>query len=432
MNRLIIFICALALAFSGQAYAGKGTRNAAIIGLVGIGAYQLGKHNERNKHRAPRYSRAYARSPMEQAFRSQSRFIRRQLQTQLQEKGYYRSYIDGAWGRGTSGAFEGYAADTGNTHLLTTASGAGEIMKMLLSPEQGQGVVETEVGTATVPGRSVESEELDDLADAVVEKTANPEELKDLQQKMGIADQQITLLNAVLRVQMKAGQQDQFAMAKTQVLKSRIAAIENFRSQVAAAIRERHGNTSTLAGPNMGMSSSKVSGIYPKIPYYLPGTSELGEMRVAPRVTDKGFLIYDLNFMEINEGYERVGETISMPGFDMADMMFGLKKTHEWSAIAQEKGVRQKHEKVAICFPESMCADERAGNSTTEVIFMLSQDGSTGAKIQRNNGSSATGYEFSMESALLLASYLDYMKKEGEADYTSGTVSKSDLDTMFK
>jgi len=433
MNRLIIFVCALALAFSSQAYAGKGARNAAVLGLVGIGAYQLGKQSERNKRRAPRYSRAYARSPMEQAFRSQSRYIREQLQTQLQEKGYYRSYIDGAWGRGTRSAFEGYATDTGNTHLLTTAGGAGEIMKLLLNPEEGQGVVESEVGTATVPGKSVETEELDDLADAVVDRTANPQELQDLQQKIGIADQQLTLLNEVLRVQMKDGdQQDPFAMAKIQVLKSRIAAIDNFRGQVAAAIEDRQGRATALAGPNMGASATKVSSIYPKIPYYLPGTTELGEMRVAPRVTDKGFLIYDLNFMEINDGYERVSETISMPGFDMADMMLGLKKTHDWSVVAQEKGVRQKHEKVAICFPESMCKDNRAGNSSTEVVFMLNQDGSTGAKIQRNSGNSVSGYDFSLESALLLSSYLDYMKKVGEADYTSGTVSNADLDTMFK
>ncbi|MEJ2528999.1 MAG: hypothetical protein P8Z39_02655 [Gammaproteobacteria bacterium] len=41
-------------------------------------------------------------------------------------------------------------------------------------------------------------------------------------------------------------------------------------------------------------------------------------------------------------------------------------------------------------------------------------------------------WKIPLESALLLSSYMDYMKQVGEAEYGAGTMKNADLDEMFK
>jgi len=404
MNKLIVFVCALALAFSSQTYAGKGARNAAILGIVGIGAYQLGKHSERNKRRAPRYSRAYARSPMEQAFKSQSRHVRKQLQIKLQEKELYHSYIDGYWGRGTRTALESFATETGKTHLLTTESGANEFMRFLLSPEDSHTSISdsgsgsssdmgggsysdsgsssgmgggsysdsgssSDTGGGSYMGSSSGADSMaggvtgaDDLAgtdvnadmgaDIDVNRRDDSEELAQIKQKLDLVSQQLSLLKEVLRVQgSQGGQQNSFHQAEIEALNKRIAAIEDFQKQTISDVQMRSDRNFRTADLNLSAPSVQASKIYPKIPYYVPETDDLGEMWIAPRVTNRGGLIYDFNFMEPGGAAENVRETISMPAVDMADLMYGIEKAHEWSDVAKQKAVRQKHEKVAVCFP---------------------------------------------------------------------------------
>ena len=48
----------------------------------------------------------------------------------------------------------------------------------------------------------------------------------------------------------------------------------------------------------LNMSSFKASETFPKIPVYVPGTNEIGEMLTIPRVTDEGFLVYRLDFLD--------------------------------------------------------------------------------------------------------------------------------------
>ncbi|MCP3668871.1 MAG: hypothetical protein GY814_00225 [Gammaproteobacteria bacterium] len=423
MNKLIIFVCALALAFSSQAYAGKGARNAAILGLVGIGAYQLGKQSEKNKRRAPRRSYAYARSPMERAFKGQSRYIRKQVQVRLRDEGLYRSYIDGYWGRGTRSALEGYAAQSGKTHLLTTDSGANELMGMLLSPEVGQQLV--------VPEMKAEPASASSQPEATTAVSAA--DLEDIKKSLDIVNQQLSLLREVLRVQqMDSSQPNPFKRAKIDALKARINAIESLQSKAISEAEVVHNVTLGTATNTQGVTASKAAHIFPKIPYFSPGSDEMGEMWVAPHVTDTGLLIYDFNFMDTGAEFDKIRETISLQSAEMAEIMYGIEKIHGWSDIALEKGVRRRHEKVATCFPDSMCSDKRVGNSSTEMVFMLYEDGSTAAKMQRNKGTFISGYNFSIDSALLLSSYLDFMKKEGEAEYSSATMSNTELDDMFK
>ncbi len=417
MKRWIVFISILALICASPAYAGKATR-AAVLGL--IGGYAIGKYTSRPTQASPRYrtQRHYA-SPMEQAFKTQSRFIRRQLQARLQEKGFYYSSIDGAWGPGTRSAFESYATNSGKTHLLTTYAGANEMMRALLSPEEAQQYTVTEE-----PADSAATDDAGDVPqDVVQETTPDPEVVK---KKLKIADDQLALLNEVLQVEMMQGGSGQFQKDKVNAVKARIAAIEAFKGQSVSDAGATVGATVMPAS----LSGKKVAGIFPLIPFYSPGSGQVGELEVAPQATGKG-VVYKFKFVQHLDGAGEASNTMSINSADIEHINHGISKSHEWSGLAKKKGLRQLHQKVASCFPENMCEDENSG-TPTKVLFMLYEDGSTAAKLQQKSSDTIIGYNFSIDSALLLASYLDYMKSKGEAEYSVGTMTDADLDSVFK
>lgn len=127
MKKYIAIFCVLAFVSSNQAYAGKSARNV-LLGVaagVAIGTL-LNKSHTKSKS---------DRSIMAGAYRNQSEFIRKQLQIKLSERGLYNSKIDGQWGPGTRTAFQTFAEESGNIHLLTSSEGANELMNLLLSPE---------------------------------------------------------------------------------------------------------------------------------------------------------------------------------------------------------------------------------------------------------------------------------------------------------
>ena len=160
MNRWTTFICVLALAGASPVYAAHHSSHysshysrhysdhhsrhysrhnshrgsAAALGFIGglvVGSVMNGPALPPRtvvRYVAP----SYVASPMEQAFISQNGFIRRQLQARLQDMGFYYSYIDGAWGPGTQGAFENFAASSGQTYLLTSYAGTNELIRRLL------------------------------------------------------------------------------------------------------------------------------------------------------------------------------------------------------------------------------------------------------------------------------------------------------------
>jgi peptidoglycan hydrolase-like protein with peptidoglycan-binding domain len=355
---------------------------------------------------------------MEQAFRTQSRFIRQQLQAKLQEKGFYQSYVDGAWGPGTRGAFDSFAMSVSKTHLLTSYTGANELMRMLLSEEEVEqlSVVDesTQVGTA----ENVDAA----LDESTVQPTQDPEAV---QKKLRIADEQLSLLNEVLRIQVMEDDSGDFYKDKVKALKARISVIEAFRGQSASDAGSTVGATSMP----VSLSGAKVARIYPLIPYYTPGSGQVGELQVAPRATGKG-VVYDFKFIQHVSGSDDASNTISINSSDIGQLNYGIKKSYEWSEVAKKKGLRQLHQKAASCFPKSMCDDE--SGTPTKVMFMLYEDGSTAAKIQQKGSNTVFGYNLSIEAALLLSSYLDYMKGKGEAEYSVGTMTDADLNNVFK
>ena len=78
-----------------------------------------------------------------------------------------------------------------------------------------------------------------------------------------------------------------------------------------------------------------------------------------------------------------------------------------------------------------MCGRSVVGNTSTDIIFMLYEDGSTAAKIQQNKGRFKSGYNVSVESGLLLAAYSDYMIEIGPKEFEAATMTDAELDAVF-
>jgi hypothetical protein len=182
------------------------------------------------------------------------------------------------------------------------------------------------------------------------------------------------------------------------------------------------------------LTARKASEIYPKIPYYIPGTSETGEFWVEPAVSDRGELQFGFKFVDTNSPVEKVRENIEMSLPEIEDAQKALFKLQAWSEIAHQQKLRRNYEKRVTCFPVSECPPdgERVdGKASTEIRFNVYEDGSTAGRIQRNKGVFVEGYNVSIDSAMLLQAYLSHVIKEAKIEFKSGTEDKKALDDLF-
>ena len=183
------------------------------------------------------------------------------------------------------------------------------------------------------------------------------------------------------------------------------------------------------------LTARKASEIYPKIPYYIPGTNETGEFWVEPSVLDSGALQFGFKFVDTTASVERVRETIEMSLPEIEDAQKALFKLHAWSEIAHQQKLRRNYEKRVTCFPISECPPDGEridGKASTEIRFEVYEDGSTAGRIQRNKGLFVEGYNVSIDSAMLLQAYLFHVIKEARIEFKSGTQDKKALDDLFR
>ena len=141
--------------------------------------------------------------------------------------------------------------------------------------------------------------------------------------------------------------------------------------------------------------------------------------------------MYDFNFVDNSSEFSNIKETISLSANDIPLVSKALVKVNKWSDQALEKNLRRRFEKSAVCFPEQMCGQNKVGNTSTDIMFMLYEDGATAAKIQQNKGRFKSGYNVSIESGLLLAAYTDYMIEVGSKEFEAATMTDAELDAVF-
>lgn len=227
--------------------------------------------------------------------------------------------------------------------------------------------------------------------------------------------------------------------AKDEPSKRKLATVDERLDEIRSLIRsieiETEGEYGTPIRPtnaNLGVTAAKASEVFPRVPYYIPGTEEIGELWIKPHVTNEGILMYDFNFVAAQSDFDKIKDTIEMTSENVRSVSEALVKVTEWSDKALSQGLRRHYEKSAICFPMAMCGKTEAGNNSAEVIFVVYEDGSTAARLQENKGKFRSGYNVSIESGLLLAAYMDYMAEIGEKEFEANTMTDTDLDALFE
>ena len=250
---------------------------------------------------------------------------------------------------------------------------------------------------------------------------------------------QIKVLEAVIEEQKQL--QNKATPEKKQTLEATIVSVNTRVTQLKKDYNEKDKKFSeylTSVRPNdrdLYISARKASEIYPKIPYYIPGTNETGEFWVEPVVSDRGEMGFSFKFIDINASVEKVRGKIEMSLAEMDEAKDALFKLHDWSQTAHKEKIRKNFEKRVICFPVSECppdGERLDGKASTEIRFNVYEDGSTAGRIQRNKGRYIEGYNVSIESALLLQAYLNHVITEAKQEFKSGTQDKKSLEQLFK
>ena len=260
--------------------------------------------------------------------------------------------------------------------------------------------------------------------------------------KVRNADEAVYELNVILRqIEMYIVIKENILTKKNPTRKERVLSIvskeierlklladslqTNFSSKYSTPIKPEN--------VNLYISSFKAKDIYPKIPYYIPGTSETGEMLIIPRVSDDGYLFYKLDFIDPVSQTNDLRDSMDISHEYAIDIITALNKVDEWTTVAMEKGISGRRiSKRAFCFPIEPCKEKRQGNTSMEVLFQIYEDGSTSGKIQRNKGRYSVGYNFSVESAILLGGYLGYMTEIGHKEFTLGSMSDKEIEDLFE
>lgn len=183
---------------------------------------------------------------------------------------------------------------------------------------------------------------------------------------------------------------------------------------------------------NLAVSAFRAADTFPKIPFYVPGTNEIGEMLVIPRVTDEGYLEYQFDFLDPTATYDKVRDSLSIPHENVDDIIGGLQKIDEWTKVAQDNNVNRRVEKTSACVPTDACETKKQGVSSNEIIFQVYEDGSTAGRIQRNKGLFSVGYNMSVESSILLSAYLTYMRDVGAKEFKVGIMSDEEVIKLFE
>jgi hypothetical protein len=219
------------------------------------------------------------------------------------------------------------------------------------------------------------------------------------------------------------------------IFQSRIKALQN---QFTATTTELSTYQTSIRpnDPDLRISARKTSELFPKVPWYIPGTIDTGEFWIEPTVTDTGVLSFNMKFVDPNSVNDKVRSTIPLSASELGRMQQALLKLVDWSKTAHQNHVRSALSKRVVCFPEATCPPEdgpkRVGVASTEVVFEVNEDGATSGRIQRNKGKFDEGYNISIDSAIWLQAYLNHVLNEGSAEFESGTRSMEETKALFR
>jgi len=186
--------------------------------------------------------------------------------------------------------------------------------------------------------------------------------------------------------------------------------------------------------PESRITARKASELFPKVPWYIPGSPETGEFWIEPLVNDFGTLTFNMKFVDPKSANDKIRSSISLSSTDLERIQKALVKLVAWSKTAHERHVRSFLQRVD-CFPEKDCPAEGQkidGVASTEVVFQVNEEGATSGRIQRNKGRFVDGYNMSMESTVWLQAYLKHVLNQGKSEFEAGSRTQSELKALFK
>jgi hypothetical protein len=440
-----------------------------VKGLIGgmIGAAIVNQGNNNNNNGSSR-SRTTSKSTASSGVSSETRSKNKGIQEALNYFGFNVGVPDGALGRKSRAAISQLQACLGrpisgeldsfedqflsNSYFKAQAS-AAEALRIVASKPNGYcGLLQQYLQELIAPAQPVVVQQpappppsptptpiVSNVAQSTTivsnQVTNNSTTVividQDIQAKYDLLLNQLKLLEQIQK-HISAKVKDEPSGKKLAVIGSRLDELRALIQSIEAEAEGKYGTPIRPTNANLGVTAAKASEVFPRVPYYIPGTEETGELWIKPYVTNDGRLMYDFNLVAAFSDFEKIKDTIEVTPENIRSVSAALVKVTQWSDQAVEKGIRRTYEKSALCFPTLMCGNTEEGNNSAEVFFVIYEDGSTAARLQENKGKFRSAYNFSIESGLLLSAYMDYMAEFGEKEFEANTMTETDLDAIFQ
>lgn len=226
---------------------------------------------------------------------------------------------------------------------------------------------------------------------------------------------------------------------ETQVRELATRALERKLSELTEQLEQQTTETSsnyrTPVRPSTDYSTispRELARHFPSIPWYNPSYSnEIGEFSLEARVSDEGSLLYDLKFIEPQHASQNIADQFSLVPEDAETILAALQKAYDWKQTAEENGIRNSFRKTVDCTPAAQCESRVQGNTSTQVDFVIFEQGATGVRLIRNKGAYPSEFGMSIESAALLAAYFDFVLEMGQSGFNAGTRTAEEVDALF-
>ena len=352
----------------------------------------------------------------------------------LEQAGFYKSSIDGIYGRGTRSAITRFASENG--YSIVNRRSVDTAIKGLLDNNaveiEKQIVVATSV-SVTQPSVSVTQPELAEAETIGLvtssKKWENPQTVMEAQRFIDEIQATIVMYMAIESVVKEQPRTLQDSILS--VVQDEIRKLQNQKVISQKHLSKKFITPIKPSNANLQVSAFRASDTFPKVPFYIPGSNEIGETLVTPRVSDEGYLNYQFDFIDPLASYDKVRDTVSIAHDDIDPLITGMGKIDEWTNIAKENGVNRRISKTAACIPAEACDVKKPGISSTELLFQVYEDGSTSGRMQLNKGQFNVGYNMSVESTILLQAYLIYMRDIGSKEFNVGVMSDEAILEMF-
>ena len=266
----------------------------------------------------------------------------------------------------------------------------------------------------------------------VVQQSAQVEIPVELQQEFDRMQGEVEALKLLLNSQ-ESDAKDIGGQATITAEISRL--IEQRTPELAKLEADSNGKYLTPLRPTVSFlkpTTRQLSEYWPRVPYYKPGKDEQGEFFLAIEISDSGSVLFNLNFVDPNSSVQAIIDTWQYSEEDIQLLLGGLRGFLKANDKLAASGITKVYSKQMVCFPEAQCGEKKKGNTSTEVVLTMNEDGAIGAQLIRNRGAVPETYAMSAPSAALLTSYFDFIVDYGVKENEAASMTSEDIDKLLE